>query len=63
VTFLTGERIIVSPVNGVDRYPRYTAFVEAQPDAPTIERLPGAAAATSCSEIVKTGRLKVKQTP
>jgi|KBSMisStaDraftv2_1062788.scaffolds.fasta_scaffold25556_1 4-amino-4-deoxy-L-arabinose transferase-like glycosyltransferase len=63
VTFLTGERIIVSPVNGVDRYPRYTAFVEAQPDAPTIERLPGGAAATSCSEIVKTGRLRVKQTP
>ena len=56
LTFLTGERIIVAPVNGVDRYPRYTAFVEAQPDAVTIERLPGGAAATSCSAIINTDR-------
>jgi hypothetical protein len=56
LTFLTGERIIISPVNGVDRYPRYTAFVEAQPDALTIARLPGGAAATSCSAILNTGR-------
>jgi hypothetical protein len=31
LTFLTGERIIVAPDNGVDRYPPYTAFVRAQP--------------------------------
>ena len=54
LTFLTGERIIVSPVNGVDRYPRYTALVRAQPEAPTIERLPGGAAATSCGEVINT---------
>jgi phosphosulfolactate phosphohydrolase-like enzyme len=31
LTFLTGERVIVAPTNGVDRYPPYTAFVRAQP--------------------------------
>jgi hypothetical protein len=56
LTFLTGERIIVSPVNGVDRYPRYTAFVRAQPVAPAIERLPGGATATSCGATIKAGR-------
>jgi hypothetical protein len=56
LTFLTGERIIVSPVNGVDRYPPYTTFADAQTEAPTIERLPGGAAPTSCSAVVNTGR-------
>jgi hypothetical protein len=56
LTFLTGERIIVAPINGVDRYPRYTTFVRAQPVAPTIERLPGGAAATSCSAVINMAR-------
>jgi hypothetical protein len=30
VTFLTGERIIVAPENGVDRYPPYTAVARTQ---------------------------------
>jgi len=30
LTFLAEERIIVAPVNGVDRYPPFTAFVRAQ---------------------------------
>jgi hypothetical protein len=53
LTFLTAERIIVSPLNAVDRYPPYTAFVRAQPAAPTIKRLPGGDTATSCSDTVK----------
>jgi hypothetical protein len=36
LTFLTGERIIVAPVSGVDRYPAYTAQVRAQPSASRI---------------------------
>lgn len=36
LTFLTDERIIVAPNNGVDRYPKYTAYVQAQANAPTI---------------------------
>jgi hypothetical protein len=43
LTFLTGERVIVAPTNGLDRYPPYTAIVGAQPSAPTIERLPSGA--------------------
>jgi hypothetical protein len=43
LTFLTDERVIVAPNNGVDRYPPYTAMVRAQPSAPTIERLPSGA--------------------
>ena len=43
VTFLSGERVIVAPNNGADRYPPYTAIVRAQPAAPTIERLPSGA--------------------
>jgi hypothetical protein len=43
LTFLTGERVIVVPNNGVDRYPPYTALVRAQPSAPTIRRLPSGA--------------------
>jgi hypothetical protein len=39
LTFLTGERVIVAPINGADRYPPYTAAVRAQPSAATIERL------------------------
>ncbi len=37
LTFLTGERVIVAPVDGVDRYAPYTAAVRAQPSSPTIE--------------------------
>jgi hypothetical protein len=36
LTFLTGERIVVAPENGVDRYPEYTAHVRTQPSAPRI---------------------------
>jgi hypothetical protein len=36
LTFLTDERIIVAPNSGVDRYPPYTAHVQAQANAPTI---------------------------
>jgi hypothetical protein len=36
LTFLTGERIIVAPYNGVDRYPLYTARVRAEPGSPKI---------------------------
>jgi hypothetical protein len=42
LTFLTGERVIVAPTNGTDRYPPYTATVRAEPSAATIERLPPA---------------------
>jgi hypothetical protein len=38
LTFLTGERVIVAPVDGVDRYAPYTATVRAQPSSPTIRR-------------------------
>jgi hypothetical protein len=31
ITFLTGERIIVSPADGVDRYPPYSAVTAAGP--------------------------------
>ena len=31
LTFLADERIIIAPVNGVDRYPAYTAFVRGLP--------------------------------
>jgi hypothetical protein len=36
VTFLTGERIVIAPDTGVDRYPPYTARVRASPSAPRI---------------------------
>jgi hypothetical protein len=36
LTFLTGERIIAIPYNGVDRYPPYTALVAALPYVPKI---------------------------
>lgn len=36
--FLVGERITLAPVNGVDRYPPYTATVRAQRSAVTIAR-------------------------
>jgi hypothetical protein len=35
LTFLAGERIIVAPENGFDRYPPYTAFVRSLGLAPT----------------------------
>ena len=54
LTFLTGERVIVAPVNGVDRYAPYTAIVRAQPSSPTIERLPaGSGEAFSCETIIR----------
>jgi hypothetical protein len=36
LTFLTGERIVVAPDNGMDRYPPYTAHVRTEPPAPRI---------------------------
>jgi hypothetical protein len=53
LTFLTGERVIVAPTNGADRYPPYTAAVHAQPRSPTIQRLaPGSGEAVSCGGAV-----------
>jgi hypothetical protein len=45
LTFLTGERIIVAPDNGVDRYPPYRDRVRAHPDAP---RIPDKMTESSC---------------
>jgi hypothetical protein len=53
LTFLTGERVIVAPTSGVDRYPPYTALVRSQPSSPTIERLPPGAANTSCGTLIR----------
>jgi hypothetical protein len=54
LTFLTGERVIVAPVGGVDRYAPYTLSVRAQPLSPTIERPPaGSGEATSCQTIIR----------
>jgi hypothetical protein len=36
LTFLTGERVIVSPIDGVDRYPPYS---ERTRDAPLLESI------------------------
>ena len=36
LTFVAQEAIIIAPVDGVDRYPRYTEFVRA---LPTHERI------------------------
>ena len=36
LTFLTGERIVVAPNNGIDRYPPYTARVCTEASAPRI---------------------------
>ena len=36
LTFLTGERLVIAPDNGVDRYPPYTAQVRTQPSPPRI---------------------------
>jgi hypothetical protein len=53
LTFLTGERVIVAPVNGVDRYPPYTAIVREQPSAPTIDRPPnGSTEPVACQSII-----------
>jgi hypothetical protein len=53
VTFLTGERIILSPSNGVDRYPPYTAQVRAQPSPTAIGRMPyGAGDESACQSLL-----------
>jgi hypothetical protein len=36
LTFLSGERVIVAPDTGVDRYPAYTAFVRSQGEVPRV---------------------------
>jgi hypothetical protein len=36
LTFLTGERIVIAPDKGVDRYPPYSAQVRTQPSPPRI---------------------------
>lgn len=46
LTFLTGERIIVAPNSGVDRYLPYRDHVRAQPSAPTIPQT----ISTSCAQ-------------
>jgi len=53
LTFLTGERILLAPPNGVDRYAPYIAAVRAQPSAPTIARPPaGSVEPFSCQSII-----------
>jgi hypothetical protein len=54
LTFLTGERVIVAPVNGPDRYPPYTAAVQAVTSAPTIGRVPpGGGDPPPCSALIR----------
>jgi hypothetical protein len=54
LTFLTGERVIVAPLDGVDRYAPYTLSVRAQPSSPTIGRLPtGSGEAFWCQTIIR----------
>jgi len=50
LTFLSGERIIISPNKGVDRYPAYTAQVRAEPSSPTI----AATMSRSCASILSS---------
>jgi hypothetical protein len=52
ITFLTGERVIVSPTTGVDRYPPFTDAVKQAP-SPTIERLPRGNPDAPCSSLVR----------
>jgi hypothetical protein len=52
VTFLSGERIVVSPNRGLDRYPPYTAQVRAEPTSPTI----AATMSRSCASILSPPR-------
>ncbi len=52
ITFLTGERVIVSPTTGVDRYPPFTEAVKQAP-SPTIERLPPGSLDVPCSSLVR----------
>ena len=52
LTFLTGERIIVAPGNGIDRYPPYTAQVRAQPSPPRIAATMG----LSCTQDTSLSR-------
>jgi hypothetical protein len=52
LTFLADERIIVAPDNGVDRYPRYTAYVRSQPAPPRIPDRMG----FSCSQDTSSPR-------
>jgi hypothetical protein len=53
LTFLTGERIVVAPADGVDRYPPYTAQVRAaQPSPPRIPATMG----LSCTQDTSLSR-------
>ena len=52
LTFLTGERIIIAPDNGVDRYPPYTAQVRAQSSPPRIPATMG----LSCTQDTSLSR-------
>ena len=54
VTFLTGERIVLAPTNGVDRYPPYTDTARAHPAAHLVEAPPPESAEqVSCSAVVR----------
>lgn len=54
VTFLTGERIVVAPTSGVDRYPPYSDVARAQPATHLVEvPATGSAEAVSCPAIVR----------
>ena len=52
LTFLTNERIIVAPDNGVDRYPPYSVQVRAHPGSPRIPDTIG----LSCTQDISLSR-------
>jgi hypothetical protein len=52
ITFLTGERIVAVPYNGVNRYPPYSAHVAAQAYAPRIPDTIG----PSCAQDISFSR-------
>ena len=53
LTFLSGEQIIVAPINGVDRYPPYRRAVDASGAAPTV--VPPPPGASGCDGILAPG--------
>jgi hypothetical protein len=51
LTFLSQERLIVAPVDGVDRYPPYAAAVESQGRVPTLH-IPAQIGTADCASLV-----------
>ena len=52
LTFLSNERVIVVPDNGLDRYPPDRQKVEAAPDQVRIERLASSADAAASGDVL-----------